>query len=178
MNYDQTVVARVAAPVVELEDMKADLDVDFADDDDLIQSHIDSAISWVEEHTNRFLQPVTIDLWTGSLTGKVLRLPSAPVRSVSTISVDGVAISGFQGLPGYHYTVLPPAGSYWPLTVDMAGTRVNYEAGYVAGTVPEGLKAAVKAVVGIYYNKPTGNELTAEWNAVERSLTPFRVRSL
>lgn len=178
MNYDQSVVARVAAPVVTLEEMKDDLDVEVADYDTLIQSHIDSAISWVEQHTNRFLQPVTIELWTGSMSGKVLRLPSAPVRSVSTIAVDGVAVTGFQGLPGYQYTVLPPAGASWPSTVDMAGTRITYEAGYADGEVPDGLKSAVKAVVGIYYNKPAGNELTAEWNAVERMLTPFRVRSI
>jgi hypothetical protein len=55
---------------------------------------------------------------------------------------------------------------------------VRYEAGYAEGKAPAGLLAAVRAVLSIYYDKPQGQELRQSWDAVDRSLIPFRLRSL
>lgn len=178
MDYEKVVTARVDAEVVSLDEVKSDLDVTNSEDDVTLQDHIKSAIDWVETHTNRFLQPVTILLHTGALTGRLLRLPGAPIRSVTSILVDGAAVEGFQAIAGSSYTVLPPEGSSWPFTVSIAGTKITYEAGYAEGEVPAGLKAVIKEIVAIFYDKPTGPELTSQWNAVERALVPYRVRTI
>lgn len=178
MDYEKVVTNRVDAEVVTLDDVKSDLDVTHSEHDVTIGDHIVAAIDWVETHTNLYLQPVTILLHTGSLTGRLLRLPGSPIRSVTSILVDGAAVEGFTTIDGASYTVLPPEGSSWPFSLSIAGTKVIYEAGYAEGTVPAGLKAIIKEIVSIFYDKPTGPELTSQWNAVERALTPYRVRTL
>lgn len=175
MERTLTVISRDPAAIIALEDMKRDLDVTFNDDDTLIQGHIDQAVSWIEERTNRFLQPVVVEMVTGQLKPQLL-LPYAPIRSVLSIAVDGVAVAGFRGLGGSPYTVLPPLSQSWPFTATgLGGSIIRFEAGYAAGEVPSGLMAAVKAVASIYYDKPSGAELTAQWDAAERALQPYKL---
>jgi hypothetical protein len=58
MEYTLAIVSRTPTTVLSLNDAKRELDVTFTDDDALIQQHVDTAIDWVENYTNLFLQPV------------------------------------------------------------------------------------------------------------------------
>ena len=177
-HYHLTVVSRDdSVKPVDLAMAKADLDVTFADDDALIEDHLASATSWVENYLNQFLVPVVLRLYAGTLPS-IFYLPRGPVREVTTITVDGVAVAGFRTIAGSSYAVLPPEASPWPATANRMGSVIEYQAGYAVGTVPARFLAAIKAVLSIYYDKPTGNELASQWAAVERMLGPSRWRSI
>lgn len=180
MDYSLNPIApRPEQTLLTLEDAKRQLDVTFDDDNTLIQSQINEAISWVEGYTGRWLYPVNLELYTGNLTQPVVRLPGVPILSVTSVLVDGVAVAGFRTIPGSQYTVLPPAGQLWPYTVaGMGGTVITYLAGYPDGTCPPALISAVKAMLNILYDKPTGPELKAQMDGVERSLETWRVRNI
>ena len=172
-----SVVSRADIPVMTLDDLKRDLDITFDDDDALVSSHLASAISYVEQYTNRFLVPVVLNLILDRLDG-ILRLPYGPIIDEPTISVDGVAVVGLRAIGGSPYAVLPPLGQSWPYTATGAGVIVTFSAGYAAGTVPEALLGAVRQIVSIFYDKPQGNELTAQWASIERILSPLKIRSI
>src|SRR3546814_2822360 len=59
--------------VLPLAAMKAELDVTHDDDDELITSHRDAGISFVEEYTSRYLGPVTIAFATDQAPASGIR---------------------------------------------------------------------------------------------------------
>lgn len=178
MKYEIAIVSRTPAEVLSLEDAKRELDVTFDDDNALIRSQADQAVEWVENHTGRFLTPAVVDMIADELP-PILRLPRGPVNAITSITVDGVAVSGFRAIGGSPYTVMPAAGSRWPYTATGLGAvAVRFTAGYAEGAVPPGIIAAIKCVLAIFYDKPTGAELNAQWNAVERMLSTYRLRSI
>jgi hypothetical protein len=178
VDYQVSVVSRDdTVEPLSLDAAKRDLDVTFADDDELIQEHIDSAIGYAEAYTNLFLVPVTLRLYTGSLPS-IFRLPRGPVQGVTSVLVDGVAVAGFQTISGSSYAVLPPVSQSWPFTATPYGSVIEYSAGFAAGKVPPAILGALKQIVSIYYDKPSGNELASQWAAVERVLSPLKLRSV
>lgn len=171
-------VSRDPAEVISLANAKRDLDVTFADDDILIQTHIDSAISYIENYTNRFLQPVVIELLAGALPA-VVRLPYGPITGVTSVLVDGVAVSGFRAAGGSPYAVMAPIGQSWPFTAtQLGGSVIRFTAGYPPGTVPPVILGALRAILSIFYDKPVGSELDSQWRGVERLLSPLKIRSI
>lgn len=176
MRYNTVVVSRSAVQVIPLGDMKRELDITFDDDDALVQGHIDAAIDWIENQSNRFLQPVVIDLITDQLPSP-LYLPHLPIGGVTSISVDGVGVLGFRAIGGSPYAVLPAIGTLWSYAATGEGASVvRYSAGYAEGAVPPGLASAVKALVNMYYDKPS--DMEAELKAIERIVSPYRVRNI
>src|SRR3546814_10748365 len=101
--------------VLPLAAMKAELDVTHDDDDELITSHRDAGISFVEEYTSRYLGPVTIAFATDQAPASGIRLPIGPVTSVTSLSVGGETVADFVSLPGAPSLLLPPAAARWPL---------------------------------------------------------------
>ena len=180
MLQNIAIVSRDASqPVLTLDAAKKHLDVTFVDDDTLIQSHVDAGVSWIENYTNRFLQPVVLDLYADNLPNTPFLLPYGPVTGVTSVTVDGVAVSGIRTVPGGQYAVLPPSGQYWPYTATgLGGTVVRYAAGYAAGEVPKAILGALYQIISIYYDKPVGNDLSSQWNAVETILSPLKLRGV
>lgn len=180
MEFDVSIVSRdTTEPVMPLDAAKRQLDVTFNDDDDLIQTHIDAAVSYVEHYTNRFLQPVTLDFIADNLPNKPFLLPYGPVSAVVSVTIDGAVVGSVRTVPGSQYTVLPPASSRWPVSGAGYGAAIlRYTAGYAAGEVPETILGAMYQIISIYYDKPVGNELTSQWDAVHRVLSPLKLRSV
>lgn len=179
MKYEVIILSRTPTTVLSLDDAKRELDITFEDDDALIQSHIDSAVEWVETYTGLLLSPAVVEMIADRLASP-LRLPRGPVLAAPTlITVDGVAVTGFRGVGGSPYAVLPASATLWPSTVGGLGAVVvRFNAGFAEGTVPAGILGAIRAILNIYYDKPTGTELRSQWDGVERMLSTYRVRSL
>jgi hypothetical protein len=179
MKYLIVEVSRTLTTVMPLNDAKRDLDVTFDDDDTMIQQQVDEAVNYIETYCNLYLQPVVLDLVADRLPSP-LHLPRGPVSAAPTsVTVDGVAVAGFRGLGGSPYAVLPAAGASWPQTATgMGGVVVRFTAGYPEGAVPAGLRSAIRAILAIHYDKPTGQELKAQWDAVHRILSPYKLRSI
>lgn len=177
MNWEHAIIAREDAEVVSLEDAKRDLDVTFNDDDDLIRAHVAAASNWVEQYTNRFLSPTTVELYADRFT-MPLRLPFAPFRSLSSLTAGGVALAP-RTLAGEAASILPAAGSAWPRVArELGSVTVRYVVGYEAGKVPPVFAQAIKLITAIFYDKVDGSDLKVQWAAAENLLSGFRVRSL
>lgn len=96
----------------------------------------------------------------GSVPG-VITLPRAPVRSVTsvtyldatgnTVTLDPSRYAVTTGAPG---RVAPAFGTVWPATLPQIGAvRVRFVAGYGpdASAVPDNVKAAIRLMVGHWY---------------------------
>ena len=158
---------QTTAPGIEpvtLTEMKAHLRVDIDDEDDLITSLIVTARSAIEHRTRR--QMITA-VWDLSLPGFPscgrIELPFSNLQSVMSIAYADIN-GDTQTLDTAYYRVLTdsdpgfvqraPSVS-WP-TVEYgnaAPVTVRYTAGYgdTADDVPEGVRHAIKLLVGHYY---------------------------
>jgi uncharacterized phiE125 gp8 family phage protein len=76
---------------VTLNDAKATLRVDHADDDDRIQRHIREARDWVETRIQTKLAPATWEIALDEFPSAGLNLTIGPVQSVTSIKYDDVA---------------------------------------------------------------------------------------
>lgn len=180
MGHQTVIVSRTPTQVMSLADAKRELDITFDNDDILVQQHLDSGINFIETFTNRLLMPTVVDLYLDKLPlSGPLWLPHEPITAFTSLTVDGVAVSGIQAIGGSPYALMPAANTLWPYTANGLGSIVaRYSAGYAAGQVPAGILAALRAILNIYYDKPTGPELNAQWEGVKNALSTFRVRNI
>jgi hypothetical protein len=80
---------------------------------------------------------------------------------------------------GSPYAVLPAVGVLWPFTASGLGASVvRFEAGYAEGAVPQGIVGAIRAILSIYYDKPVGAELNAQWESIKNMLSTYRLRTV
>lgn len=153
-----------AEPTVEpvsLTDMKLHLRVDISDDDDLITSLIKAARGYAEDFTNRTFITSTYELTLDSFVNPIY-IPRPKLQSITSIvytDTDGSS----QTLSASSYTVdtasligrvVPVWGESYPSTRDTINAVViTYKAGYgdAATNVPEGIIAAIKLLVGHWY---------------------------
>lgn len=156
-----------AAPTVEpvsRAEAKAQLRVDFDDDDDLIDALIVAAREAAELIARRAFVNQTWDLYLDALPdGSRLDLPKPPLVSVTgvyytpeglaeaTLSTTNYAVDN-RGEPG---GVVLKSGQSWPAaTLEVVnGVRVRFVAGYgtAAANVPERYRQAIKLLVGHLY---------------------------
>lgn len=176
--WNHRVVSRASAEAVSLMEAKLHLDVDYDDDDMIINSYLSQSIRWVENHTGLYLAPALVEARADSLPSGPLELDFPGIDSVTSVIVDGVAVSAYSDLGGSPYTLLAPEATGWPRAAQRLGVVVAYTAGFPEGSLDEGLKAGVMGVLEILYNKPTGPELKAQWNAVKMMLETYRVRNI
>lgn len=183
---------RTVAPSAEpltLEQVKAHLKVEIADDDALIgalltaaRQHLDGADGWL----GRALMPQTWKLTlddfprgrAGGRTGWI-KLPLPPliaVDSVTYVDADGVgqtlAESGYQLIAGGDWpSCLAPAwNSEWPATRGQpSAVSVTFQCGYAGATaspvdaatdVPETVRAAMKLLIGHWYQNREATSLS------------------
>lgn len=162
--------------IVTVEAIKADLDITFDDDNDLVAAHRSAAIRWVENYTNRFLGLTTVHFYSDRIPSP-FHLPFSPVQSVTSLSVAGSVIEGPSSTPGEPWALAPPTGQVWPFFVGQPGAvQVEFVAGYPVGEVPAEAVQAVKLVCGIFYDRPDKPE--ADWESVRNLLSGLRVRTI
>lgn len=157
----------VTAPTFEplsLDQVKLHLKVDTNDDDTLIRSLIIAAREYCENFLSRRLVTSTWDMMLDSFPGdqiSQIEIPYPPLQSVTSItyldsagvstilstSLYGVDVARFKG------RVYPAFSQIWPVTrFIQAAVTIRYVAGFgTAQAVPESIKAAMKLVIGNWY---------------------------
>lgn len=163
-----TVTTPASSEPLSLAEAKLHLRVDGTDEDELIESLIVAARDYCETKTNRQFCTTTFKMSLDSFPSEVsgegarayeIRVPRPPLQSVASVvywnlSGSTVALSGAtynvdtQSEPG---RIVPAYGQYWPANLPRANAvEVNFVAGY--SYIPDGIKAAMKLVVGHLFN--------------------------
>lgn len=172
---------------VGVEEAKAHLRVSTSADDALIGSLIAAAREHVEAHCRRALVTQVWDLFLDDWPpGDEIALNYPPLRAVE--SIQYYRADGTSGtVPALSYvvdTASEPgrvrlvAGASWPsaeLRV-VNGVQVRFSAGYGgAGDVPEGVRQAIKLLVGALYEN---REEVIVAQGVSIGVLPFGVKAL
>jgi uncharacterized phiE125 gp8 family phage protein len=151
------VVSSASQQPISLTDAKAHLRVDGDDENSLISSLIDAAVSAVEEETGRALAAQTWAYSTTISTG-CLHLPLSPVTSVSSITYydtddveQSLTVSDFYLLKDNDSAYLEPKdGTVWPTTKSRADAlTVTFVTGYLS--IPPGLRQAVLLLLAHWF---------------------------
>ncbi len=181
-------VAPEVAPV-SLAEAKTHLRVDFTDDDTLIGALIDAATAHIDGYTGILARALVTQTWQQDFCDwpgdRVLRLPLAPVASVSSVKYFDSANTEITVAETGNYALLEDArGPYIKFTSDFAAPAlfderddrigVTFVAGYGgAAEVPAAIRAAVLLIVGdLYKNRDAGE--VAPNAAATALLTPYR----
>ncbi|WP_341989763.1 head-tail connector protein [Azorhizobium sp. AG788] len=192
-----TVIER-PEPVIGLDEAKAHLRVDFADDDDVIdgliraaQTHIDGPSGWLRRAVGPQVLQLTMD--GGDLVqGCPVVLPFPPFISLVSFVYDDAAGqeqtfadgSVMVTRKGHFAHLLPAYGEQWPVPRSSRdAVRITWRAGYedyAADAAP--VRQAMLLLIGHWYNNReavnVGNIVTTFPMAVEALLSPFRVWDL
>lgn len=187
-------LVQVTPPSVEpvtVDEAKAHMRIDHADEDVFITSLITTARQYVEGFLQRSLLPQT---WMMTLDafpcGNTIVLPRPPLRNVLAVRYydeNGV----LQDLPSstYHVDidselgrVVLVDGAEWPPTqVRPNAVMVEFEAGYDdAASVPQPIKHAMLLLIAHWYENreavtPEGSQAMVLPLAVDSLLRPYRV---
>lgn len=196
MRFSLALVTAPASEPLLRTEAKLHLRVDssFTDDDSLIDALITAARQHVENHTRRALVTQTWDL---SLDGfpacNEIAVPLPPLQSVTSVKyTDSGGTVTTWGTSNYLVDVahqpgriVPAYGVYWPVFTPSPSNpvTVRFVTGYgAAGAVPEAIKAAMKLLIGHWYENReavAGNSnstaLAPVPLAVEALLAPYRV---
>lgn len=154
----------ITAPTVEpvsLAEMKADLRVDYSDQDDVISSYITAARIQFERLTGRAFVTQTWEAVFDAFGCREVALDREPVLSVQSVKYDGP--DGYeQTLDAGSYdldNVREPAwvisaGGSWPSTMDAVNAvRIRFEAGYGdPEDVPMPIRQAIKLQVRDWFD--------------------------
>jgi len=187
-----TLVTGPEAEPITLAEAKAHCRVDHADDNDFLVLTIQAARMWWEETYGRALLPQTWDYSMNTFPrSKVIHLPWAPLRSVTSITYYSEDLSTSTVFPSSSYQVdtgTTPGrvalkeNELWPtdeLRVS-SGVVIRFVAGYNnAEAVPGPIKSALKLLVAQMYafREPqvTGTIVTSVAFAVEALSQPYKV---
>jgi uncharacterized phiE125 gp8 family phage protein len=150
---------------VSLDEAKAHLNVDFDDDDTLIDIYRKAATEDAESFTGRSFYDQTFDFYLDAFPDNdVIELPRSPLIEVigvylngdaSPVSTDTYVVDTSNPKP----RISLPDGGSWPTLNDVANAiRVRFRAGYVdedqspaVGVVPFAAKAAIMLTLGTLY---------------------------
>jgi uncharacterized phiE125 gp8 family phage protein len=154
---------RIVPPNVEpitVDEAKAHLRVEHAEDDDLIGSLIGAAREWAEGFTGRKLITQTWSVWLPAWPPARFRVPLSPVQSVmsivytpvggtaTTVSVDTYALAPDE-------TLWLARGSAWPSGEILLpeGVTITVKVGYgdAATSVPKRFTQAMLLMIGHWY---------------------------
>lgn len=168
-------VTQFAAPgatAITTDEAKAWLDLEYDDDNSLIDTLIASAISKMDGPRGIGIACVT-QTWELSLDcfpPFLIELPGWPVKSITSVTyIDGTGAS--QTIPSSEYVLdlggdaarlSPVFGGSWPSTRAQAGSvKIQYVLGEEVGSVSPILKLALKQMVGHWYeNREAVSEQT------------------
>lgn len=195
-----TLVTGPALEPVLLDEAKAHCRVDIDDDDGYIAGLIVGARQWVEGQTHRFMMTQTWDFtydyeWPAEVDTmarvrrELIRLPVAPVSSISSISyIDSAGATQTLGASLYktvidndHPRIERAYEQSWPDVRDEASCiTVRAIVGYGSnpGDVPQPLRHAILMLAGHWYeNRETvvvGQAPAEVPFAVEALISPYR----
>ena len=163
--------------------------VDTSDDDTLIDGLITASRLYAENYTNRAFVTQTLAVRLDAFPASQINLPRAPAASVTSIQyIDGDGAT--QTWSSANYTVdayskparvLPVYDEDFPSTrAEIDAVTVTFVAGYGgASAVPEGLKLAIKTLVGHWYENREGSTYQHKVHliplAINALLTQFRI---
>jgi len=157
------ILTRTVAPTdlpVTVDEVKAALNVDFTDDDALIEAFIGAAVDAVEKMTGLQLMTQT---WQMAFEdpATIVDLPRLPVQSVSSIIFyDSDNVSASASVSDYYLFgddrsawMEPKANAVWPAHYARADAiTIVWVAGYEsASEVPDALRQAVKMLTCHFY---------------------------
>lgn len=189
-----TLVTAPAVEPVSLNELKTHLRVDVDDDNDLIQALGAAARQHVESYTRRQLITQTWDYQLDGFPADAIVVPLAPVSAVSSISYLDSA-GNTQTWSSSNYRTDLPVGPWaqrpriepaynvsYPSTYGvMNAVSVRCVTGYgsTGATVPVAIRAAIKILVGHWYEhrEPvvTGTIVSPMPMSVDALLWPFKV---
>lgn len=143
--------AELTTLIVPLIDLKAHLNVVHIQDDELITGYAVAAQNIVERTTGRLLSSRACTLKLMNLpTDDPVELPGGVVNSLTSVTVDGVAVTGCA-VHGDSPARLYPASSWPGVNGAIYPVIISYTAGYT--TPPGALKAAVSIIVADMYDR-------------------------
>lgn len=185
------VIDSPATEVVSLEEAKAHLRVDFDDDDDLIQSLVAAATSYLDGpngYLGRSLITQTLEMRTDAFRSCPIDLPYGPVQEILAVVYDDadgieqiVSDADYRLISGDRLELV--FGKSWPAARSQSdAVRIQYIAGYgdTAEDVPEPLRLAVKLLVGAWYENREQTVIGVNVTplprsvAVESLISPYR----
>lgn len=186
LNFQVTVAPTIEP--VDLEEVQRHLRIDDPDDAPQLNFLIGAARAQVEEYLGRALLTQTIVYRLDCFPSRAIRLPRAPLQSVSSIEyVDGDGAT--QTLSSSLYQVdssseparvLPVYGGYWPVTrPTMNAVTITYVAGWTAASaVPAPIRQAI--LMRIHDLKMNGGDVARGSvaqlpNASKHLLSPYRM---
>lgn len=151
-------IAPLTSDVVDLQSLKDACRVgeDFLDDDLLIAAFGRAAAAWIEKTTGKLLteRAITMRLEYMPCGRAPVRLRGGRVASVTSVEVNGVAVTGFDLVGDAPAHLIPTTD--WPAAI---GEGYPVEIVYVAGysTPPADLLHAVKMLtVDLYDHRSSG----------------------
>lgn len=172
----------MATEPITLDEAKAHLRVDSAEENALISSLITTARLFVEKWTHRILITTTIEK-IYDIPSDSFSLPCPPLQEVVKIEVVDDAgvktevsssiydVDSSTDIPG---RVKLKSGYSWPEHRDFASFIVTFKAGYgdAAIDVPEALRQAVLQSVGHYYENRESQEIP---KGIYTLMAPYKV---
>jgi uncharacterized phiE125 gp8 family phage protein len=149
-----------ASSPISLTEAKSHLNIDHSSHDTLIQAYIDQAVDYTQRFCERTWFTCTWALRLDRFPPWEIKLPRPPAASVSSIAyIDALGAS--QTLSASTYLadiysnpgiVTPAPGYSWPVTQDrINAVTVTYVAGTAAASVPDAAKAAIRLLVGHFF---------------------------
>lgn len=172
------------APLITLDEAKAQLRVTTDDEDALIASYCAAASAHIDGPFGILRRAVGIQTLEvrGNVFGAIDRLPSGPataITSVKYIDAGGVEQEADEALYQIHEGRFSlTLGSRWPaVRGDAGGVRVQYTAGFE--TVPAPIKQAAMLLVGQWFRNRmavnVGNLVNELPNGVKALLAPYKI---
>lgn len=159
-------ITPAAADPVSIDDAKAALRIDFADDDSDLSSSITAATRHAERFTGRAFIDQTWELVLDKFPSNEIELKKPPLIEIVSIKYDDTD-GNEQTLDPSRYTVdsvsepgwVVPVGGSWPSSFDaINAVRIRYRAGYLDNgvsppteNVPQDIKRAILLEVGTFY---------------------------
>ena len=187
-------LALVTAPTKEpllVSEIKTQLRIDHASEDDLLASYLVSARLYLEGRYGWLGRVFLTQTWDESFDAfpATFRLTLAPVQSITSITYLDTAGASVVLAASLYRTdlvseparITPAYGTTWPSTYDVTNAvTVRYVAGWTsAAGVPEPAKLALMLLIGHFYSHREGGEgPDAELDrALDRLLRPLRISS-
>lgn len=173
-------VAAIATPCVETSAVRDHVRVTAVGEDAEIAAMILAAQLQVEKFTGRLLTRRAVTLRLPGLPSGAcpVELPGGEIGSLTSITVDGVALTGVQTFGDSPAVALPAAD--WPSVVGAVyPVTIIYQAGFA--TCPADLVHAVKLLVGDFYSWRSNAEesdVSEVPSSAKALMGPWRIRPI
>ncbi len=157
---------------VTLDEVKKHLRLESSDDDDLVEGLVGAAVDLIDGKGGYLFRCVMPQAWAIAIDGGFpscrqggddrIVLPLGPVTGIASIVyVDAAGVTQTLDPSQYDFFeadglddayVRPVFGATWPVTrAQPRAVTVTFDAGYAAGTVPAGIRAALMLMIAQLY---------------------------